>query len=372
MHTDGFQASRTTQKDCYVIEIKVLNAGKHSTIDILPVLFIPLSSKKLIRTVENVFATFLQPLVAELESLFLNGFETYYNYPLNKIFDGNADFTQNCVLRAILMMVTGDHPAQCKIGSFKDGGQSFCRRDKARATFDNREGGSIGRYLYDGNRHQSRYPPSKRTIDEMTNALLAVKRICNQHEREETLKAAGLSGKSILWRLYDMYGFNLSTDLVYNAMHILSLNLFRKYISRLMKECTNEVKKEIDSIVENTWKITPTSISYGRWPRLPSKHHGGFKAEENQKFIQWCLPSILLSVTGLSEKSIELGLLMIDIAHIFYNYCRTNGWSKDAMDITRQLFLAWRVRSEEYYGANSSPLEHVAGMFSTILFFLYS
>ncbi|MCO5592710.1 hypothetical protein L7F22_046713 [Adiantum nelumboides] len=57
----------------------------------------------------------------------------------------------------------------------------------------------------------------------------------------------------------------------------------------------------------------------------------------------------------------DLGYLLIDIAHSFYNYSRDNGWSVDDIRVMKLLLQSWRVRMEEYLGPNSSPLEHVAG-----------
>lgn len=184
----------------------------------------------------------------------------------------------------------------------------------------------------------------------------------SQVEREEILKSAGLSGESVIWRLYELYSFNLSTDLVYDVMHILSLNLFKKFISSLIKGSTNDMKRAIDVAVTEAFKVAPCSIRYGRWPKVPSKYYASFKAEENQKFIQWCLPHILGVVTNIPESIHDLGLLLIDIAHLFYNFSRDHGWSKKDMEVVKRLMLAWRVRSEESFGKNSSPLEHVAGL----------
>lgn len=345
----------------------VLNGGKSSIIGVLPVLFIPFSCKKIIRNSSDTFSTFLRPLIDELEQLFIKGIDVFYNYPVEQIFDVSFGKTKLCNLRAMLMMVTGDHPAQCKIGLFKDGGQSFCRRDKAQATLDVTNPSFQGRYVYDGNRFQARYPPPKRSLTEMVEALSQSRKAFTQVEREGILKTAGLSGESILWRLYDLYGFNLSLDLVYDAMHVFSLNVFSKYITSLMRASTNETKRAIDSCVEVVSKIAPSSIRYGRWPHVPSKHHESFKAEENQKFMQWCLPYILNKIEGIPKHLHDLGILLIDIAHSFYNYSRDNGWSKETMKTVRALLLAWRVKKEESLGANSSPLEHVAGSYTILL-----
>ncbi|MCO5606008.1 hypothetical protein L7F22_060195 [Adiantum nelumboides] len=329
LHWDGFQTSRTTQKSCGVVEVLLLNAGPNSSIDVLPVLFIPQSCKNSIKNSGDVFSTCLTPLVDELEKLFLHGEDVAYEYPVEKIFDSPEGHAKLCKIRAMVMMVTGDQPAQCKIGMFKNGGSNFCRRDKAQATLK-----PDGRYVYDENRYQARFPPSHRSFGEMKTALEDAKRCCTLAEKEEAWKKAGLSGKSILWRLNDLYGFDMDDA---------------------------SQKKEIDAAVRALTKVVPSSIRYGRWPHAPSAYSDSFKAEENQKFIQWCLPYIIRTVNGIFQEMQDLGYLLIDIAHSFYNYSRDNGWSVDDIRVMKLLLQSWRVRMEEYLGPNSSPLEHVAG-----------
>ena len=159
LHSDGFQPSKTTQKNCGVVEIKVLNCGKKSNIGVFPVLFIPFRCKKIIGSSSKLFHVFLRPLMEELKNLFVQGIEIEYNYPISYIDGLDNSFSQRFVSQAMLMMVTGDHPAQCKIGCFKEGGKSFCRRDKAKATL---EVEGSGRYLYDENRRQIKYPRPRR------------------------------------------------------------------------------------------------------------------------------------------------------------------------------------------------------------------
>lgn len=343
------------------MEIRVLNCGKNSILQPLPVLFIPFSCKKIIGASGDLFHVFLQPLVKELERLYVKGFNIHFNYSPSLI-DATMPSSKKVEARAMLMVVTGDHPAQCKIGLFKDGGRHFCRRDKAHATLDSSNSSFQGRYLYDKNRFQCRYPPPKRTMDEMREALSLSVRASTQSQREEILKGAGLSGKSSLWRLHELYGFNLSSDLVYDTMHIFSLNLFQKYISLLLNNSSIEMKRKIDDITARALNCVPPALRYGRWPRYPSKYHDSYKAEENQKFIQWCLPFVLLEIEGFPNNVQDLGLLLIDIAHIFFNYTRDHGWSEEAIQVARTFLSSWRVRCEESLGANSSPLEHVAGI----------
>ncbi|MCO5612374.1 hypothetical protein L7F22_066641 [Adiantum nelumboides] len=359
LHWDGFQAASTTQKDSAVVEIVVLNGGKGSFVGSIPVLFLPLSHKDLQKKHGDVLSSFLSPLISELESSFLNGFEVNYAVDKNRICDVLHD--EPTRLRCMLMMCTGDHPAQCKLGQVKDGGMAFCRRDKAKAELI-RDVNGTQRYVYNNNRYQGRYPPPKRNVDELWHALKMSKRCLTKEKAEDTLRDGGLAGESVLWRLYHLYAFDISKDLVFDVMHILSLNLFQKYIKHLMSSTSTQVKRRIDIAINEVAQAIPKPILHGgRWPKNASVHFKMFKAEECQKFIQWCLPHILNVVDGISEKDIQLGMLLVDISHMFFDCSRKQGWTQEYIDVCRSLLLSWRILSEEYYGANSSPLEHVAG-----------
>ncbi|MCO5595320.1 hypothetical protein L7F22_049361 [Adiantum nelumboides] len=357
LHWDGFQAASTTIKDSAVVEVVVLNGGKRSIIGSLPVLFLPLSHKDLEKKHSDILTSFLHPLICDLETSFSEGFDVDYSYPTNAI---HTNIQGGLVrLRTMFMLCTGDHPAQCKLGQLKDGGKSFCRRDKAHVTLVEEAHG--GRYVYDRNRYQGRYPPEKRKVQDMWDAIRASNRCATKERKEDVLRNAGLSGVSILWRLYHLYGFDNSRDLVYDVMHILSL-LFQKYIKKLMFTASTSMKRKIDQIVKDVAKFIPkTILNSGRWPYNPSKHYKMFKAEECQKFVQWCLPQILNIKEGVSKPDLHLGLLLIDIAHFFFDCSRKKGWTQHDICVCRVLLLSWRILSEEHNGPNSSPLEHVAG-----------
>ncbi|KAI5067433.1 hypothetical protein GOP47_0017961, partial [Adiantum capillus-veneris] len=89
----------------------------------------------------------------------------------------------------------------------------------------------------------------------------------------------------------------------------------------------SSVKKNIDEATLTVTKLAPASIRYGRWPNSPSVYYESFKAEENQKFMQWCLPYILRVVDGIPHEMQTLGILLVDIAHSFYGYSREHGMS---------------------------------------------
>ena len=346
-----------------MVEIVIMNGGKRSIVGSIPVLFIPFSHKELEKKHGDVLSSFLQPLIVELESSFMDGFEVDYAIPSEDICE-TLD-SGKARLRCILMACTGDHPAQCKLGQVKDGGMAFCRCDKAKAELV-RDSNGHQRYVYGHNRFQGRYCIEQRHVEDLQKSIKKSKRCPTMEKAEEALRDAGLSRESVLWRLYYAYGFDISKDLVYDVMHVLSLNLFQKYVKKMMLSASPRVKGGVDIAIKKVASSIPKTILHaGRWPNNASKHYKIFKAEECEKFIQWCLPHILNVVDGITKEDTQIGMLLCDIAHMFYDISRQRGWTKEYMDTCRSLLLSWRILSEEYDGANASPLEHVAGKIMT-------
>lgn len=117
-HWDGFQVSGKKQRGCWVMETNVLNAGRSSSLSLLPVLFIPLSGNHPYvseRMRKNIIA-FTRPFIEELETLFVDGMECRYNYPTLRI-SNLLPRSETLNVRAVLMLLTGNHPAQCKISN---------------------------------------------------------------------------------------------------------------------------------------------------------------------------------------------------------------------------------------------------------------
>ena len=103
----------TKFNDTWVVELEVMNGGKNNALGPIPVIFIPTSSKQIIKqSEESIFTTFLEPLFRDLESLFIHGFDVIYKYPPHLISptlpmceDGKSR------IRGMLMLWTGDHSA---------------------------------------------------------------------------------------------------------------------------------------------------------------------------------------------------------------------------------------------------------------------
>lgn len=270
-----------------------------------------------------------------------------------------------CRVRVALMLWTGDHPAQCKVGCLKDGGYGACRRCHTAEDIDSTNR-TIGQVIYGENRYQARHPPVKRLVGDLYQALQDLKEASTAHARTIISNDKGITGESGLWRLYKLYGFDISTDLVCDVMHILSLNIFKTYVEvfiTTMGSIGPSAKDEIEKALKDVTNARRKTGLGDRWPKEPTTRLGYFRAEEYKNFIMWVLPYMLdyFNMQDTQPILYETGLLLIDIAHLFYSFSRTNGWTLDTIHIARTLLQAWKIRKDEYYGPNASILEHMAG-----------
>lgn len=98
----------------------------------------------------------------------------------------------------MLLFWIRDHPTQCSIDSFK-------------AT------------NYPNTIYQTKHPMSLWSISNIFQEFTNMHVIMVQNRCITTF--------SKLWRLYTLYGFNLSLDLVNDFIHILSICLFKKFVT---------------------------------------------------------------------------------------------------------------------------------------------
>ncbi len=74
-HWDGFSFTKTSLKNCWTVDLTILNCGRTNTLDPIPIMFIPSSSKKIIKQADPYILTkFLKHLMIDLERLFVDGF----------------------------------------------------------------------------------------------------------------------------------------------------------------------------------------------------------------------------------------------------------------------------------------------------------
>ncbi|KAL3686596.1 hypothetical protein R1sor_009170 [Riccia sorocarpa] len=333
-HWDGFQSVSTVFRSTWTVETKVLSAGSASPLPPMPVLFIPNTKGDPSNKSEALNAC-LRPLMAELINLFVNGVDVVYNYPSELI--DNRDLPRRFKLRAMLILFTGDHPAQCKFSGFASSGYSACRRCKMNASLhvqhgpNSRPGGVV---VYDCNRRQYRHLPVRKTVTELRQAVLELNACTTSAAQKEVSQRTGVVADSNVWKLYDLYGFNPSLDLTYDAMHVLALSMFKKY-TELLKKDSERTSAGRDALIAGLVEATkkkPRSFR-GRGPKDPFNRLGYFKAEEYSNFVLYCVPHILYE-GGYKPGSVlyDLGRLVVEIA-----------------------------RHEEGVGPTGSILDHVAG-----------
>src|ERR1700738_2892340 len=108
-----------------------------------------------------------------------------------------------------------------------------------------------------------------------------------------------ITGISKLWQLYYMYEFNVSLDLVYDVMHILSLCILKKYVYKLKEECHSRGDILEKTLVEVS-AYRPTDLG-ARWPTGINDRLGYWKAKE-YVFFYIVVFTIYLGSTGLQKR----------------------------------------------------------------------
>ena len=329
----------------------MLNGGMQNFMRPMPVVFIPASSEKIVKELEEgVLTMFLEPLLRELESIFVHGFPVNYNYP-SQIIDPSLSTIEPSILRAVLMYWTGDHQAQCKVGGFKSSGYHACRRCHLPGKL------LQGRtsIVYPNNRYEVHYPQERRNVEDI---LLEAKHVANLTPSTRSRRGQNVTSFSKLWRLHFLYGFDLSLDLVYDAMHILPLNLFKTFVEHLVQK---GLAKELDVALRDITMLRPKKLG-SRWPSGMENRLAFWKAEEYQLFIMWCLSYCIEKMQiSKTDRLYKIAQILFELSRLFYTHTRTHGWSEESITIACTLLSIWRIEWEEYNGPSGSILHHVAG-----------
>ena len=105
---------------------------------------------------------FLEPLIKDLEDSFIKGNKVYYAREINGCNGGET------IVWCMLLLWTGDYPAQCKVGKFINGGIFPCRRHHLRGT--NIDNGST--YYVANNRYHARFPVEPRVLEDEVSMII--------------------------------------------------------------------------------------------------------------------------------------------------------------------------------------------------------
>ena len=93
-----------------------------------------------------------------------------------------------------------------------------------------------GTYYIGGNRYRGRFPVPPRNLEEGVSKMSEIENEDRTTVRGALARQSGYTGLSILHRLYKLYGFNVLTDMVFDMMHNIPLNVVGKHLNRYLRE----------------------------------------------------------------------------------------------------------------------------------------
>ena len=108
----------------------------------------------------------MKPFLEEIKDIFINGLTISISNP--RVIR-NISLPETMVIRVVLVLITGNHPAQCETGKFLNQGKAGCRR--CHFTWIHSQNPDNHRMYYGNNRYHVRYPFAKRKLTEEVNIM---------------------------------------------------------------------------------------------------------------------------------------------------------------------------------------------------------
>ena len=256
--------------------------------------FVPVSS--LPSKYPHKYDAFLLPLINEIEDLYIHGEEVFFKTSIPD-FSPPEDFA---LLHVLVLLVTADSRAHSEIRLTSAGGLHGCRRCKVTGKYVTER-----RHYYFGDFNERYFSPAEKR-DAVENCQFGkhVDNAGSTAERTQRSKETGVTGETIFFCLYDMYGFDPVKDLVIDAMHAVVLNLLHRELedhifgdmgldaSLEVEDCdplSGGVLRRNDLITALSKVNWTNELRDGRVPTLnpdpsSSSKLGNWKAEEYSKF----------------------------------------------------------------------------------------
>ena len=255
-HWDGWQPFGTSSRGCGAIEICVANFKKEKqnhadevfVVGFVPIYLLP----------KQNLDPFLQPLMEDTVSVYVSGINVV-SLPID-----SHDFMSHGTetIRVLILLMTGDHPAQCECGKFLNQGKAGCRRCKIIGQHCNNPDNN--QMYYGQNRYHSRFPWAKRKLHEEIAIINSVESEHRITYRKKMASLSGFTGVSILHKyLFPLYGFDVLRDLVFDVFHTVPLNVVKNMLNFVLSKgiCKTE---DIDNLLK-TFPRT-SELRNGRMP----------------------------------------------------------------------------------------------------------
>lgn len=342
-HWDAWQPFRTSLRSCGSIEISVANMYKEDRAhvdEVYVVGFVPSTSVP--NDVPEHFDPFLEPLMNDLSSGFIDGFQVPYPSGLTI---SNYEPGEMPTVRVLLLCWTADHPGQCEFGKFLNQGKCGCRRCKV----SGKQSEHSYHYYYGDNRFHCRYPWESRDVELEQENFYDLDNETRTSVRKRLSSDKGFTGTSLLHKyLYPLYGFDVLKHTVIDIFHTIPLNLCKNQVQRLL-ELELLDKSYLDEQIKNfPWT---TELKTGRLPVAvgrDGKGLGFWKAEGFQKFAYPMLECIL---EGKLQNVNELEILcsVARFTELHFNSGR-DGWNEDMIKMHKVLAKRINVKVEETQG----------------------
>jgi len=270
--------------------------------------FVPSSE---VPNLPEALVPFLQPLMTDLYTGFINGFKINY---LHEIPIENYSVSSETV-RVLLLCWSGDHPGQCEVGKFLNQGRCACRRCKlVGKQIEN----SSNTYMYYGeNRYHYRFPWEQRNIESSINDMFDIDNKTRVSVRKSLSSEKGFTGTSILHKyLYPLYGFDILKHMTYDVFDTLPLNVVKKQLERLLEKKIIDQSYFDDQVKNFPWT---KGLKDGRVP-TPLGNCTGLgqcKAEGLRKF-SFPMADCLFMDKITSEKELEIQSLISRLTEMHF------------------------------------------------------
>ena len=159
-------------------------------------------------------------------------------------------------------------------------------------------------------------------------------------------REAGFNGLSLLHRLYPMYQFNILTDTVFDAMHLLPLNVVKNHFLKLLSRGAIDERELASKLKQMPWTTDYKSS------RLPTEfeYMGYWKAEEYQKLAY---PASEFVFNGLlNEGEYKIWAPIPRMTEFIFNGGR-DGWTEDMVEKFQRLSWRYCILMEEHFGTQA-------------------
>lgn len=183
---------------------------------------------------------FLEPLISEIEDLYMNGLEVFFKSEVH----GFSPANDCALLRVVPLLCTADLRGHSEIGLTSAGGRKGCRRCEVVGQY----APESCHYYYGNFQYRYHYPPALRTAQSNRASGKRADTAATDTERKTIARDTGVTGETVFYRLYDLCRFDPVKDLVIDAMHARTLNLIRSEIQKhlLADMGPNRVRRVLD------------------------------------------------------------------------------------------------------------------------------